>query len=151
MSVTMPTGFSDAAVAIQRVREDENQRRADTITFANLSVDDQLIDVYNDNSKAAWDNSDVVPVEPRTLHLARKLIASLPKEYQLPTVTGEPDGHVSIEWYASPRRLISVSVSPTGTLYWAALIGAEDPRGSCQFYGDAPKTLLYWIGRVCNG
>lgn len=84
----------------------------------------------------------------RTHDVARRLLASLPGGTPLPSVTAEPDGQLNFEWYQSPKRLLSVSVSESGTLYWAALIETEDPRGSCQFTDRFPQTLLYWIGQV---
>lgn len=83
--------------------------------------------------------------------IAKQFVESLPVAYRTPTISGEPDGHISLEWYVHPRRIFTVSINPNGILHWAALIGAEDPRGSCPFYGEMPRTLLYWIGRVCNG
>lgn len=80
--------------------------------------------------------------------LANRLIDSLPVNVPLPTVTAEFDGQLNFEWYRKPRKLLSVSVSATGTLYWAALIGSEDPRGSIQLSDQFPKTLLYWISQV---
>ena len=84
----------------------------------------------------------------QTYEIARRLLEALPHDAPLPSVSAEPDGQLNFEWYQSPRRLLSVSVSESGTLYWAALIGTEDPRGSCQFAGPFPQTLLYWIGQV---
>ena len=66
----------------------------------------------------------------------------------LPSISAEPDGQLNFEWYQTPRRLLSASINSSGTLYWAALIGSEDPRGSCQFVDQFPQTLLYWIGQV---
>ncbi len=78
-----------------------------------------------------------------------EFIEALPHGYPLPVITGELDGHINLEWYRQPRRILSMSVSPEGMLYWAALFGIEDPRGSCPFYGDIPETILHWIARVC--
>lgn len=95
-----------------------------------------------------WDGSHADAVPPATVDAANRLIDSLPVDVPLPTVTAEPDGQLNFEWYREPRKLLSVSVSASGTLYWAALIGSEDPRGSIQFSDQFPKTLLYWISQV---
>ncbi len=143
-------GFSEAAATIDRVRDCEARRRDDTVTFSKQPLFDQLIDVFLECSEDGWEGEGSAAVDRRTLLITKELVESLPMAYRTPTITGEPDGHVNLEWYVSPRRILTVSVNPNATLHWAALIGAEDPRGSCQFYGDAPKTLLYWIGRVCT-
>lgn len=150
MTAVLRTGVSNAAETLRRVREDENQRSDETVTFSNYPLNDQLIDVFLRCSESDWDGEGSEPVDRSTLLLAKQLVESLPWAYRTPTISGEPDGHVSLEWYVDPRRVLAVSVSPNGLLYWSALIGEEDPRGSCRFYGDTLKTLLYWIGRVCT-
>lgn len=151
MTAMLHTGFSEAAETLRRFGEDEVRRRDETVTFSNFPLNDQLIDVFLQCSQAAREGEDSEAVDRGTLLLAKQLVESLPRAYRTPVISGDPDGHVSLEWYVYPRRILTVSVNPNGTLHWAALIGTEDPRGSCRFYGDAPKTLLYWIGRVCNG
>jgi len=151
MTTTVRGGFSEAAKTLERVRFDQAVRRAETVTFSNHPLFDQLIDIYMECSNPGWDGDSSKPVEKETLSMAKQLIESLPLAYRTPTIDGEPDGHVSLEWYVHPRRLLTVSINPNGTLHWAALIGSEDPRGSCPFYGELPKTLMYWIGRICAG
>ncbi len=150
MTTTLPTGVSQAAKTLHRVYGEETLQQQATVTFSNFPLDDQLIDIFEHCSNAGWEGENSVPVDTRTLMVARKLVEALPREYRTPTISGEPDGHVCLEWYVTTRRILTVSVNPNGTLHWAALIGDEDPRGSCHFYDEAPSTLLYWIGRVCN-
>lgn len=87
--------------------------------------------------------------EHEVRQVALRLIEALPDGYPSPSVDVEPDGHVSLEWYKHPRRLLSISVSPDGTLYWAGLVDAEDPRGRCHFHDEFPAILLHWIRQVC--
>lgn len=87
-------------------------------------------------------------IKPETREHALRFLNALPPEYPSPSVGAEPDGHVTLEWYRATNWLLSVSVSPEGMLYWAALLGDEDPRGSCRFDGEVPETVLYWIRRV---
>ncbi len=143
-------GFSEAAEILNQVCATEAVRSEETVTFSNFPLDDQLIDVYQTCSTAGWEGASSLAVQSGTLLLAKELIESLPKSYRTPVISGEPDGHVALEWFVSARRILTVSVSPDRRLHWAALIGTEDPRGSCMFYGEAPKTLLYWIGRICD-
>ena len=95
-----------------------------------------------------WDGEGAEAIASETYEFARRLLESLPSGSPLPSISAEPDGHLSFEWYKAPRRMLSVSISLDGTLYWAALIGPEDPRGSCQFADQFPQTLLYWIAQV---
>ena len=151
MSTTLPRGFGEAAETLNQVWHDEEKRRDETVTLSRQPLYDQLIDIFIQCSQSGWDGEDSDPVNRNTLMIARQFVESLPVDYRTPTMSGEPDGHISLEWYVHPRRILTVSINPNGILHWAALIGVEDPRGSCRFYGEMPKTLLYWIGRVCNG
>ena len=75
-------------------------------------------------------------------------LESEPARPVVPSVGAEPDGDITLEWYRATNWVLSVSVSADGILYYAALLGSEDPRGTCQFDGEVPDTILYWIGRV---
>lgn len=145
MSTTLPTGVSQAARTLDKVKRSVLREREDTITFSNHSLHDQLIDVYEECS---LHRISAKPVTATTLSIAKDFVESLPHAIRTPEITGENDGNVNLEWYVHRRRILSVSVSESGLLYWAALIGEEDPRGTCRFYGEPPNTLLYWIRRV---
>ncbi|MCI0681794.1 MAG: hypothetical protein L0Y71_06795 [Gemmataceae bacterium] len=108
----------------------------------------ELDEVAKECGKADWGTDGADPVKPETVQHARRFLDALPPEYPIPSVGAEPDGHVTLEWYRATNRLLSVSVSPQAMLYWAALAGEEDPRGTCPFNGEVPETILYWIRRV---
>ena len=109
---------------------------------------DTLSMVWEQCRNANWDGEGAEAISTETHDVARRLLEALPSGTPLPSISAEPDGQLNFEWYQAPRRLLSASISPVGTVYWAALIGSEDPRGSCQFVDQFPQTLLYWIGQV---
>jgi hypothetical protein len=117
-------------------------------TSSKRAVLDELESVYEACRDLHGEVHGAEPVEPQTRDYARRFIDALPPEFPLPSVGAEPDGHVTLEWYRATNWLLSVSVSPDGMLFWAALLGDEDPRGSCRFDGDVPETIRYWIRRV---
>lgn len=147
---TMESGVSQAARTLMDVRREISDLNHESVTFSNLSLDDQLIDAYSEASQPDWEGEGSEAVAPDTLKLAKWFVESLPRKYQTPEITPEPDGHVNLEWYNGKHRLLSVSVNPDGRLHWAAIIGSEDPRGSCVFFGEAPKTILHLLRRVCR-
>jgi hypothetical protein len=64
-------------------------------------------------------------------------------------VGAEPDGHITLEWYHSPRQVLSVSVSADSELNYAALLpGPRRASGKEQFVGDIPATILALIRDV---
>ena len=127
------------------VRDSEPTLERDSDRIELLEV---LRETWQRCQHANWDGEEADAVSPETYEVARQLLESLPRETPLPSLSPEPDGQLNFEWYQAPRRLLTVSVAANGTLYWAALVGSEDPRGSCQFVNQFPQTLLFWIGQV---
>lgn len=127
------------------VRDSEPSQELDDARTALLKT---LRETWQQCQQSNWNGEGAEAISPETHDVARRLLESLPSDMPLPSISAEPDGQLNFEWYQSPRRLLSASISSNGTLYWAALIGSEDPRGSCQFVDQFPQTLLYWIGQV---
>ncbi len=127
------------------VRDSEPSLELDA---AGVALRCSMYEIYQRCQKPKWDGDQAEAITEETYEVARSFLEALPRDSQLPTVTAEPDGQLNFEWYQAPRRLLTVSVSASGTMYWAALIDSEDPRGSCQFVDQFPKTLLYWISQV---
>ena len=67
----------------------------------------------------------------------------------MPTVGAESDGDITLEWYSSPEKVISVSISPDGDLNYASLLGTSSRRNGAEpFLGEVPSDLLNLIRRV---
>ncbi len=96
-----------------------------------------------------WDGHDSEPVLPETYHHACCLVRALPPGVPAPSVGIEADGHITLEWYRNPSRVLSVSVSPDGLLHYAALLGAARRRnGTEPFLGSVPDAILSAIREV---
>jgi hypothetical protein len=147
-NLALPQGFSDAAGIVAHATHRNYKRLADSVTFSKQSAYEALWDVWQACKVVNWDGYGALAVDQETYHNAYCLIEALPLGYPLPSVGAEPDGHLTLEWYRHPNWTLSVSIAPEGTLYYAALLGTEDPRGSCPFYGEIPESLLYLIRRV---
>ncbi len=149
MTTIISQGFSPAAQFLDNTKREVLNRFREAMTFSKQTAYDQLGEVFEECRYPNWDNEDADAIEQDTLRDAYLLIEALPDGYPVPDITAEPDGHLDLEWFRQPRRILSVSVGPDGMLSWAALVGIENPRGSCPFYGDVPETILYWIRRIC--
>src|SRR5262245_30148697 len=99
---------------------------------------EQLCEVWNECREANWDGYDAHPVDQETYRAAYLLIESLPLGFPRPSIGAEPDGHLTLEWYKSPRRTLSVSVDPDGLLHYAGLYGANKRYGTLGFFSAAP-------------
>lgn len=98
-------------------------------------------------TEPGWDGYGADPVRALTLRYARQLVEALPRGSAMPTVGAEPDGDLTLEWYHNPNWILSVSVSPEGTLHYAASLGDSRTRGSEPFLGQVPGVILHIIRR----
>jgi len=144
-------GMSEAAQVLERVQETIVQHQRSSVT---LSRQQTLAEVFHAFREAdeGWKVSEGDnPISEEVMEIACRFVESLPFGIPSPTVAGEPDGHISFEWYKNSRRLLTVSIGPGDRLHWAALIGSEDPRGSGRFDSRIPDTILFCIQRVLVG
>jgi hypothetical protein len=117
-------------------------------TFSKQYVYNELINIWNDCKTPNWDGDNAYPVEPATFRNTHAFIEALPLGSPLPSIGVEPDGHLTLEWYRHPRWTLSISISPTGQIFYAALLGHSDPRGSEIFVDEVPQLILDLIQRV---
>ena len=115
--------------------------------FRNASIE-SIDAVALECSQSNWDGYSAVPVLPETIERARRFLDALPIGTHTPTAGADPDGDVTLEWYCSPRRTLSVSITPNGELNYAALIGSDKAYGTEPFLGEIPKPILELIVRI---
>lgn len=108
-----------------------------------------LFQVAEDCRNGNWDGYDAEPVSDESYWHAYRFLESLPLGTPAPSIGAEPDGDVTLEWYRSPRRTLSVSISSEGDIHYAALLpGLEKHYGSVPFFGEAPTAILELIRRI---
>jgi len=129
-------GSSPTAAYLDQVNRDNQCHFDQTAALSKQPVIDQLLGI--------WEECKT----PETLNSAYAFIKALPLGFPLPDVSAEPDGHLAFDWFKHPRWTISVSISPESILYYAALLGNSDPRGSEPFLGEISDRLLNLIKEV---
>ena len=107
-----------------------------------------LVAVAEECNAANWDGQGASPVSDESYRLAYKFLEALPLGAFPPSVGAEPDGEMTLEWYHSPRRTLSISFSKNGEIHYAALIGASKTYGTEPFFGDMPQIITDLISRV---
>lgn len=147
-AVGITKGHSDAAQYIDSTCQSMGQHFHQSVAFSKQTAYDELATVWRECNVENWDGSDAFPILAETFETAYLLIQALPLACPLPSVGAEPDGHLTLEWYRHPRWTLSVSVSPDGVLYYAALFGESYAKGSEVFLSEVPKTILNLIERV---
>jgi len=112
------------------------------------AVFEELLKTFEACRKPNWDGYGAQPVSEETYHLALQFLQSLPSGMAAPSVGSEPDGHLTVEWYRTPQTTLSVSISPDGELYYAALLGTERVCGTETFRARIPQVLSDLIARI---
>lgn len=95
-----------------------------------------------------WDGYNAFPVTEATVRVAREVLDALPSTCPDPELGAEPAGYITMEWHQSARQTLSVSVTSSGELYYAALFGMEQCYGERVFRGQVPEVILDLIRRV---
>jgi hypothetical protein len=111
-------------------------------------VFEELLKTFEECREPNWDGYGAQAAREETYHLAHQFLAALPLGTPLPSIGAEPDGHITVEWYRSPQRTLSVSIGCDGELYYAALLGTERVCGTETFRARMPQVLSDLIARI---
>jgi hypothetical protein len=108
----------------------------------------RVLDAWSDAMSVDWDGYDARIPEQQSIFNAWEFIDVLPSDVSTPEVSVDPDGEISFDWFAAPRRQFSISIGTKGVLSYAGLFGSDKVSGSERFRGPLPRTLLDHIKRV---
>lgn len=111
---------------------------------------EELRGVAEECGSAGWDGYGAAPIAQETIRQAERFLNALPLGMIAPSVGAEPDGHITFEWYRSPRRILSVSISREGEIHYAALLGTSRHYGTELFFGEISSDILNLIHRTVS-
>lgn len=147
----VPTRASSETAEYLAVKSGEGRRRLRSSYSLGLGLavaSEEISKLAHECSMPNWDGYGAAPISNDTHLQACLFLDALPLGTSAPTIGAEPDGHLTLEWYRSPRHTLSVSVSPEGDLHYAALWGPAKAYGTEPFLGEVPKSILDLIHRV---
>ncbi|MFL5245108.1 MAG: hypothetical protein ACJ8FY_23645 [Gemmataceae bacterium] len=147
---TLASGVSKEARAVAKATEIAKGRLSRTNYFGNWAAFDELAAVWEECQRPNWDGYEAVPVSRETLTTARQFLFSLPLSYPVPSIGAEPDGDLTVEWHFGPQRTLSVSITATGDLHYAALLGPSRAYGTEPFFGEVPDRILTLIRQAAG-
>lgn len=102
----------------------------------------ELQKTFEECSSEGWDGWRAKPITKEVLRSAKIFLWSLPLGIESPEIGAEPDGAISLEWYRSPSRVISISINPDRYMYYAVVIGTAENHGKgSALFGVSNKTL----------
>ncbi|MBU0719061.1 MAG: hypothetical protein KJ749_12490, partial [Planctomycetes bacterium] len=136
-------GVSDAARYIEDVTRHNRRYLHESSAFGIESVlRDELAEAWAECQESDWDGHDAQPVSHDALRNMYAFLEALPLGFPRPAIGADPHGHLSVEWYRSSRRVLSVGVSPDEVLHYAALLGSSRTCGTDTFFGEIPENIL---------
>jgi hypothetical protein len=113
-------------------------------------VQRNLHELIEECGRSNWDGYRAQPVLFNSYEKAKRFVRSLPFGIPVPEVSAEPDGEITLEWFATPTRVFSVSVGPDNELNYAGLFGASSTYGTEVFHDEIPEVVLSHIKRVVS-
>lgn len=132
MPLTMSASASETAVFVAQQRRNslELLQESNALGFVAKGAFQQLDEVFKECSTAGWDGEEAKPISGEVLGYAKIFLNSFPLGIEAPEISAEPDGAITLEWYRSPSRVLSISINPDGWIYYAAIIGASRRHGA---------------------
>jgi hypothetical protein len=122
-------------VATEHVRNNATDWR--TLTRALIE------EVALEHQSVAWDGYGALPISLDAKFEAQRLVDLLPVWLSRPDVVPDPDGEIGLSWDFGPGRVFTVSVSSTGILSYAGLLGDGVKRHGVEWFrSDVPKTII---------
>ena len=150
MPFTVSGSSSDIAYFVAQQRENSYVllQESNVLGLIAKGAFRKLDKVFEECSSDGWDGANAKPVLVETLQNAKAFLKSFPLGIEPPDVGAEPDGAITLEWYKSPGKVISISINPGGWLYFAAIIGAKKRHGVDFALCDVSEDLLDLISQV---
>jgi len=108
---------------------------------------DALLIISQDCNSDNWDGYGAKALTEDVFAEARCFIENLPISAPPPELSIDPDGEIVFEWYASPRKIFSVSVG-INSLTYAGIFGSSTTHGTEPFDNDIPQTIIDNLFRV---
>lgn len=149
-STSQTAGASKAAKYVDEKIENGRAHLRNSMSFGR-GIDEateELGSVAEQCTTAGWDGYEAIPIEHETIRQANYFLRRLPMWIPSPTVSAEPDGHITFEWYRAPRRVLSVSIGEEGNLHYASLLGTRKYYGTEPFFGVVPLEILRLIRSI---
>jgi len=130
--------------------KDTTQRVTGKYAWPQAQLASALEEIWRTCREPNWDGHGALPMGADIIALAHWVVRSLPTTIPAPELGVEPDGQITLEWYRSPTRLLSVSIDPVGVLHYAATLGGRARYGTEPFLGGFPLGLSALVYQVMD-
>jgi hypothetical protein len=90
-------------------------------------------------------------IDQTAILITESFIRALPDGFPLPDFAAEPDGSVSLDWFASRTRQFTISIGSSHRLAYAWLDGSDKGHAVAAFDGGrVPRMILEGILGIMN-
>ena len=108
-----------------------------------------LKETYDTHRQSNWDGYGALPITEEAYIEAKRFLQLLPDDVVLPSISADPRGAVSFEWYKGQDWVFTLVTKGTGVVVYAGLIGKDNRSFGTQRLSDSiPKIILQNIRRV---
>lgn len=145
------TGTSDAAQFIRKAvwAFVESTERSLVWFGPKATALHQLYEVANEAAESGWDGGKALPIDPRAVDRAARIVRAFPAWAPLPEFAPEPDGSISLDWLQSRSRVFSLSVGRSNRLAYAWIDGGSRGHGVEHFDDErVPTRILEGINEI---
>ena len=156
-TITMPltiSGYaSETAVFVAEQRQNSFQllQESNALGLVAKGTLQRLDEIFEECFTVGWDGEQAKPISSEVLQYTKIFLKFLPLGIEAPEISAESDGAITLEWYRSPTRVLSISINPDGWVYYAALIGTSRRHGVDYALIGISDELLGLISQVTNG
>ena len=130
-SIIVSGYVSDTAgfVAEKRRKSYEILQESNALGLTAKGTFQRLKETQLECSVPGWDGERAIAVSGDVLELAQMFLLSLPWGIEMPEISAERDGAMTLEWSRSSSRIISISINPGGWIYYASILGSSRQHG----------------------
>lgn len=147
---TATAGYSQAAEFVQQQTDAAREQLRSSVSAGDRAeVLNALAEEQEECSHPGWDGYGAEPISLETFQQAYRFVERLPYGITMPVVAADAQGHLSFEWYVNPNRVLAVSISEEGELFYAALLGKDRRcRGTEMFCGEVPAIIVSLVNQL---
>jgi len=87
-----------------------------------------------------WDGYGADKITGKGIHAVTFFLEKLPIDLLTPEVSADPHGHLTLEWYSSPKNLLSITIGYE-EIYFVFCYEGEDMVGTLDLTEDAATTM----------
>ena len=141
---------SDTAVHVEKSikKSQAHLQLSNALGLVSSGIFQKLNEVIRECSSEGWDGEQAKPISIDVVRNACHFLALLPLGTKPPDIDSEPDGAITLEWYHSPEKVLSVSIDSDNRLSYATLIGTSQRSGVDSVGMDISEDLLELINKV---